>query len=112
MAWIIQEGQLTNTDFIALPNKPFSGDSPYTMWRITQNVNGGMPFVGLMMERPFFGAFANAYELKKISIPKSCKKIGAEAFRNTQLTSVTIANDCVYYDTSFPDGCVVNFYPD
>jgi len=30
----------------------------------------------------------------------------------TSLTSVMIAQDCVYYPTSFPAGCVVNFYPD
>lgn len=58
------------------------------------------------------GAFANAVSLTQISIPRSCKKIGRFAFTNTQLSSVTIASDCDYYDTSFPAGCVVNFYPD
>ena len=58
------------------------------------------------------GAFANAVSLTQISIPRSCKKIGRFAFTNTQLSSVTIASDCDYYSTSFPDGCVVNFYPD
>lgn len=58
------------------------------------------------------GAFANAVSLTQISIPRSCKKIGRFAFTNTQLSSVTIASDCTYYDTSFPEGCVVNFYPD
>lgn len=56
------------------------------------------------------GAFANAIMLKKVSIPESVKRIGQYAFRNTALTSVTIASDCEYYPTSFPDGCVINFY--
>lgn len=58
------------------------------------------------------GAFSNAKNLKQISIPKSVKKIGRFAFRNTKLTKVTIANDCTYCDTSFPEGCIVSFYPD
>lgn len=58
------------------------------------------------------GAFCNDSSLSIISIPRSVKKIGRFAFRNTSLTSVMIAQDCDYYDTSFPAGCVVNFYPD
>ena len=49
MAWVIQDNTLTNTDFIPLPDEPFVGDSPYTMWRIDPNVNGGMPFSPLMI---------------------------------------------------------------
>lgn len=56
------------------------------------------------------GAFANAKSLRYVRIPESVKKIGKTAFRNTALMSVTIARDCEYYPTSFPDGCVVNFY--
>lgn len=85
---------------------------PLAAWRIEQGVNDGFPLNKLMGEHVDFGAFANAHNLRQVSIPKSCKKIGRYAFRNTQLSSVTIARDCVYYSTSFPDGCVVNFYPD
>lgn len=58
------------------------------------------------------GAFCNDSSLSIISIPRSVKKIGRFAFRNTSLTSVMIAQDCEYYPTSFPDGCTINFYPD
>ena len=58
------------------------------------------------------GAFMNAQHLTSVLIPRSVKYIGEFAFTNTQLTSVTIANDCVYFATSFPDGCVVNYYED
>lgn len=56
------------------------------------------------------GAFANATNLRYVRIPESVKKIGKTAFRNTALISVTIARDCEYYPTSFPDGCIINFY--
>lgn len=52
MAWIMVGDQLTNTDFPALPGKPFVGDSPYTMWRIDPNANDGMPYLGLMIGLP------------------------------------------------------------
>jgi hypothetical protein len=56
------------------------------------------------------GAFIDAYELKHINIPPSVKSIGEFTFKNTQLASVTIAKDCEYYPTSFPDDCEINFY--
>lgn len=56
------------------------------------------------------GSFSNATNLRKVSIPPTVKKIGRYSFRNTQLTSVIIARDCEYYDTSFPVGCTVNYY--
>lgn len=56
------------------------------------------------------GAFTYATNLKNIKIPKSVKYIGEWAFRYTSLTEVTIAKDCKYYPTSFPDNCRVSFY--
>lgn len=82
---------------------------PLFQWYIDEEcgvVSGGLMTANLM------GAFANATNLSEVVIPKTCKKIGRYSFRNTKLTSVTIARDCEYYPTSFPDGCVVNFYPD
>lgn len=56
------------------------------------------------------GAFCWAMNLEKVVIPESCKYIGITAFRHTKLKEVTIAKDCVYFDTSFPDGCEIKFY--
>lgn len=56
------------------------------------------------------GAFANSINLKKIVIPQSVKFIGENAFRNTALSSVKIASDCVYSQESFPENCKVEFY--
>lgn len=57
------------------------------------------------------GAFRES-KISYISIPKSCKKIGPNAFINTKLKSVMIARDCVYEPNSFPPGCEITYYED
>ena len=113
-AWRIEQGVNDGFPFnrFMRDTPEYQSPPPPAAWRIEQGVNNGFPFNRLMREHDDLGAFANAHNLRYVSIPKSCKKIGRYAFRHTHLTSVTIASDCVYYDTSFPDGCVVNFYPD
>lgn len=78
----------------------------FSYWNVVNGklVNSSLP------ELPILGAFCNAYGLSKVTIPASVKKIGPYAFRNSQVRSVTIASDCVYYPTSFPDGCEIKFY--
>ena len=107
ISWYIINGELTNTNFIDGIQYAVTQPYPQELWRIG---TGGILTHELLSDKVDLGAFANATNLRQISIPKSCKKIGREAFRNTQLTSVTIASDCVYYPTSFPDGCVVLYY--
>lgn len=105
--WIMTADGLTNPDFLPLPTvmaEPF----PSQYWRLVDNKLS----TDLTIDGGYIGAFANCINLMNVSVPPTVKKIGKYAFYNTQLTSVTIASDCVYYDTSFPDGCVVNFYPD
>ena len=55
-------------------------------------------------------AFRGYRNLTKVKIPESVKYIDYLAFYDTGLTEVTIAQDCVYQDSSFPDGCVINRY--
>jgi hypothetical protein len=113
MAWIIQGGQLTNTEFPAIPDKPFHGDSPYTFWRIDENINNGMPFSPLMIGLPAIaqtGAFMDAAELRKVTVPQSCTALGRLAFAGTKLKTVKINADSTYSDTTFPEGCEVQFY--
>lgn len=107
-----EDGELTNSFFMDIQESAMSQPYPHALWRITEGVNGGLPYNGLLTEAPYFGAFANATDLTVVRIPQSVKKIGRESFRGTQLQSVTIARDCEYYPTSFPDGCEVHFYPD
>lgn len=56
------------------------------------------------------GAFYNATNLIEVQIPESVKTIGRFAFAKTNLKKVKIASDCVYYDTSFPKDCEIEFY--
>lgn len=104
--YVDSEGNLTSDEIPPLlpqMEQPY----PYALWRIEEELTNK-----LMPPKVDVGAFANATQLRKVSIPKSVKKIGRYAFRHTKLTSVTIARDCEYYPTSFPDNCTVKFYPD
>lgn len=56
------------------------------------------------------GAFTYASNLEEVVIPESVKYIGEWAFRFTKLKEVTISSDCQYFDTSFPEGCIINYY--
>lgn len=56
------------------------------------------------------GAFLDCPYLTKISIPIATKSIGEYALTYTALSAVTIASDCNYYSTSFPQGCEINNY--
>lgn len=78
------------------------------LWHL--DLNSELQIDGLPEKVDELGAFANAENLVEISIPPSVKKIGRYSFMNTSLTSVRIANDCVYYPTSFPQGCIIHFY--
>jgi hypothetical protein len=88
----------------------FEQPYPSIYWYVTTSPNNITH--GDFKEPQYMGAFMNAQHLTSVLIPRSVKYIGEFAFTNTQLTSVTIASDCTYFPTSFPDGCVVNFYSD
>lgn len=116
VTWVLQSANARlsygNLDFYdATPEDvaPISCTIAWGNWSINSN---GRPYNIYAPTNTELGAFANAVSLMQISIPRSCKKIGRYAFRNTHLSSVTIARDCVYYNTSFPEGCVVHYYPD
>ena len=104
MAWIIQNGVLTNSDFVE--NATFSAPFPKASW---QTINRELK-TGLIPDIELIGAFANDKNLVKVVIPKSVKAIGENAFRNTNLSSVKIASNCTYSLESFPDKCKVGFY--
>lgn len=106
MAWYMTTDGLYNSNFIDAPEKSVVSPFPKALWRIEDG-----KIQHKLFDRGFvYGAFANATQLSTVRIPPSVKKIGLEAFAHTQLTSVTIARDCEYYETSFPKGCEINFY--
>lgn len=57
-------------------------------------------------------SFKATSSLANVTIPKTIKNIGAEAFAGTRLTAVTIAKDCKYVKSAFPSGCTINYYDD
>ena len=109
-SWTLDENDiLTNEN---LPD-PIDWQPPYPsgMWVLDDNdilTNSMLPEVLI----DYQGAFNKCAHLVEVTIPKTVKSIGEWSFRETALTSVTIASDCTYYDTSFPENCVINFYPD
>lgn len=108
-AWYVDsEGNLSNDELQGLL-PPMQKPYPLSLWRVDNEILTNELIEPLPLD---VGAFTNATQLRKVSIPKSVKKIGKYSFRNTRLTSVTIARDCEYYPTSFPDNCTVRFYPD
>ena len=89
-----------------LPDVASIWERPYPAWL--------WRFVRGELEHPLLpgyvdpqGAFKYASSLAKVRIPDSVKQIGEEAFRYTGLRRVSIADDCICYPTSFPEGCIV-----
>lgn len=130
MAWQIINNELTNTEFISIPEL-FETSAPATMWRIKNNRLETNVFIDVpelfetsapsilwrvadnkltigTPEPPLLGAFCHASKLKKVSIPNTVKKIGRYAFTNATLSSVKLAADCEYYSASFPAECRVS----
>lgn len=106
--WVVEDNMLTHE---YLPPDDL-GDNimvdPYPpFWWYEENDELQNRFLA---EPIYQGAFCDCVNLRKVIIPPSVKYIGEYAFYNTALTTVTIARDCTYYPTSFPDGCVINFY--
>lgn len=83
-------------------------DPPVAMWRLADDIiiNGLLP-EPLVDDQ---GAFNKCLNLVYVEIPESVKSIGRYSFRETALSSVKIASDCTYYETSFPAGCTIKHY--
>lgn len=107
MSWVIQNNQLINTENTVETASPMSETLPAGVWSISENTLK----TGILPDDMQTGAFCYAKNLRKVTIPESVSFIGEYAFRNTALTDVRISIDCKYYSTSFPDRCVVEFYP-
>lgn len=103
--WESDEEGFYLEDVAEAPEKPMKYPFPASEWR----VEGGKVTNALLPDYvpSGEGAFKYASHLTDISIPRSVKFIGEEAFRYTALTRVRIAEDCVFFPTSFPEGCAV-----
>lgn len=109
--WIISAGGMPYTRLMPNPESVLPvGEIALGAWRIDSTRNDGLPFTELMPVPFPNGAYKDVVELTEIYISESIKKIGSYSFSGTSLTTVKIAPDCAYSDTSFPPDCVVEFY--
>lgn len=98
---------LNSEDWTPFPESMKYLTSPYpaSMWYLDENnklMNARLPDILPL------GAFALTTELQEIRLPESLEEIGPEAFYGSAIRHVTIPNNqCTYYATSFPPGCVV-----
>lgn len=100
--WGVIDNTLTPTGYTK--PKGFVNPTPISMWSVQNGVltNGAA-------EPPEWGAFVNS-NLSSVTISTSVKEIGEFTFHNTKLKEVRISKECKYYNTSFPEGCKINFY--
>jgi len=106
VTWTITGGQLTHEELPEPIAETMTKPYPPGWWYVE---NGRLTHSALP-PLPKAGAFCGCTSLRQVSIPESVKSIGEFAFADTALTRVKIAEDCTYYPTSFPDGCVIDFY--
>lgn len=90
--------------------KLFEFDCPDMLWRTDSFTNNGMIYSPLIPGMVLSGAFKDVVTLEQITIPRSCQRIGPVAFAGTSLRKVMISAECEYSETSFPEGCEVEFY--
>lgn len=78
---------------------------PSSFWKMNDNDTVEL---GLIPDILPLGAFARCEDVKTVMLPESLTSIGREAFAESGLTKIKIPNNqCTYYATSFPPGCVV-----
>lgn len=100
---------LNNEDWSPFPEPIEYLTPPYpaTMWYLDDK---GKLETSLLPDSLPVGAFARCTSFSKIVIPEATKSIGEVSFTETALIDVTIAEDCSYYPTSFPEGCEIKHY--
>lgn len=104
-----------NNQYITLQPEPINSailEPPYPASFWYYDTEKDRLNLALLPEELISGAFNYCTSLAYVSIPSSVKSIGRYSFAHTALTKVRIAQDCVYYPTSFPAGCEICFYDD
>lgn len=84
---------------------PDEENPPATQWYLNESGRLRMPLMKELVND--LGGFNNNPNLEKVVIPSSVMSIGRLSFNNTNLTEVTLSDECTYYGSSFPPGCNV-----
>lgn len=100
---------LNNEDWTPFPEPMEYLTPPYpaTMWYLDEDnklMNALFPDE-LLSD---FGCFRHATNLKIVSIPLSVTSIDTHSFSDTSLKRAHLADNCTYYNTSFPENCEVS----
>lgn len=72
--------------------------------------NFGLPYCGLHYVKAQ-GSHMGCTNLTSVTIPASVTVIEPYAFFESSLSSATLSPDCLYYQTTFPVGCTLSYYP-
>lgn len=112
MIWRIDSstGMISSPLIVDNEIRLFEFDCPDMLWRTDGFTNNGMIYSPLIPGMVLSGAFKDVISLEQITIPRSCQRIGPVAFAGTSLRKVMISAECEYSETSFPEGCEVEFY--
>lgn len=107
--WRMSGDVPTHELYPEVPEKAVTKPYPKALWRIDVKVSD-LPYHELMPIEILAGAFMGAENLEYARIPETVRKIGRYAFSDTALQKIRISPECEYYETSFPEDCVVEFY--
>lgn len=106
----INNGYPYGTEWVNKPKDIAEAPYPSFFWTISSDLNNGYPTIADCYSPERIGAFANNHNLQRVEIPRSVSFIGEYAFAYSSMRAVTISEDCVHSDTSFPPRCVINYY--
>lgn len=87
----------------------FDVNKVYHYFEINDDFYGYPAALGIVYEP--LGAFMNCTSLLEINIPETVYQFGSHSFFNSGLESVTISPDAMFYNTTFPEDCVISYYP-
>ena len=87
----------------------FDVDKIYHYFEINADFYGYPAALGIVYEP--LGAFMGCENLSTITIPETVYELGTHSFYQSGLESTTISPDCMFYSTTFPEDCVISYYP-
>lgn len=107
--------KIENNVFYGYPHSVF-GVAPefdvekiYHYFQMNNSFYGYPAALGITYEP--LGSFMKCTNLQSIQLPESVYELGTHSFFESGLQDVLLAPDCMYYNTTFPAGCTISYYP-